>query len=433
MSNVVKYFNYAQQGAPSVANNWGDLTNLLDACLVTGFNIKSIASITRIGSEAVVTITLGHGYQADQVLLISGCDQAEYNGEHRVKSITSTTFIFDVVGTPVTPATGSSISVRTAPLGFEIAFIGTNKRVYRSTNTASSRPYLRVDNSDPASADWPSTYAKSARVTMAEKMLSVDTFGTGSRAPYDNTNRNEQLNGSGVTVINGWYRWWQQRNYINGDATADSAAATPKQWAIIGDDRGFYFHIQPCAQSLASATGFSGYCFTDFIPLNSKDVYTTLMCASDLSYAANYYNASMIGNLYPDIGNFFSTQLDYSGKVLLKDYSQTGTYVRAGFCSINSTLTQLVSGFSSHVPFPNGGNIGIEMYPVYLREELNVIVRGKMPGLYHIPQAAYTAYPAFSVITRTDLANKKFVLLAGCANNGVNQTRVAYDLTGPWR
>ena len=32
---TVKYFNSGMTGAPQIANNWGDLVSMLDACLST--------------------------------------------------------------------------------------------------------------------------------------------------------------------------------------------------------------------------------------------------------------------------------------------------------------------------------------------------------------------------------------------------------------
>ena len=183
MSNQVKWLYQGMTGAPVLTNTWGSLTALLDACLVTGFNLQTVSSITRSGSTATATLTAGHGFVVDQVMLIAGCDQAEYNGEFTVTAITATTVSFTVSGTPVTPATtAGAITLKVAPLGFEIAFTGSNKRVYRSPNPLSNRHYLRVDDSLPTG--YTTGWAKFARVTMAEAMADVDTC-VGGRAPYD--------------------------------------------------------------------------------------------------------------------------------------------------------------------------------------------------------------------------------------------------------
>jgi hypothetical protein len=86
---AVKYFTNFMEGAPQLTNAWGCMVDLLDACLVNGFNLKPITSITSANGTATVTIQAGHLFQVNQVILIAGADQAEYNGEKRVLSVTS--------------------------------------------------------------------------------------------------------------------------------------------------------------------------------------------------------------------------------------------------------------------------------------------------------------------------------------------------------
>ena len=43
---TVKYFNSGMTGAPQISNNWGDLVTMLDACLVNGFALKAIDTLT---------------------------------------------------------------------------------------------------------------------------------------------------------------------------------------------------------------------------------------------------------------------------------------------------------------------------------------------------------------------------------------------------
>ena len=43
---AVKHYNFGMQGAPQLANAWGDMTALLDAVLVDGFNLRTIDTLT---------------------------------------------------------------------------------------------------------------------------------------------------------------------------------------------------------------------------------------------------------------------------------------------------------------------------------------------------------------------------------------------------
>lgn len=57
---TVKYFNSGMTGAPQISNNWGDLVTMLDACLVNGFALKAIDTLTCVDGLATATISAGH-------------------------------------------------------------------------------------------------------------------------------------------------------------------------------------------------------------------------------------------------------------------------------------------------------------------------------------------------------------------------------------
>jgi hypothetical protein len=112
---TVKYFNSGMTGAPQIANNWGDLVTMLDACLVNGFALKAIDTLTFADGIATATISTGHAYRPFQVVEIAGAEQPEYNGQFRVLTTTMTTFTYAVTGTPVSPATTTtSLSAKVA-------------------------------------------------------------------------------------------------------------------------------------------------------------------------------------------------------------------------------------------------------------------------------------------------------------------------------
>ena len=118
---MVKYFNNLMGGIPQLTNVFGALTALLDAVLVTGFNLKTLDSLTCTDGVATATVSSGHGYTVNQVVLITGASPPEYNGEHIVLSANASTFTFALAGSPTSPATGT-IACKAAPLGFEIAY-----------------------------------------------------------------------------------------------------------------------------------------------------------------------------------------------------------------------------------------------------------------------------------------------------------------------
>lgn len=67
----------------------------------------AVTSVTRSGSTVTVTTTAAHGFTSGTVIRIAGANQAEYNGDVRITVTSDTTFTYSILGTPVTPATGT--------------------------------------------------------------------------------------------------------------------------------------------------------------------------------------------------------------------------------------------------------------------------------------------------------------------------------------
>jgi hypothetical protein len=416
----VKHYNSGMQGAPQLANAWGDMTALLDAVLVDGFNLRTIDTLTFADGIATARVNAGHLYLVDQVVTIAGANQAEYNGEVRVLSTTSLDFTFAVAGTPVTPATGA-MSVKVAPLNFEKAFSATNKRVYRSKNVLSNRPFLRVDNSlDPA---YTSTYAKKAKVLMAENMSDVDTV-VGAQAPFDPTKPTQNTigTGSGATAIDGWYKWYYSKLDQNYSESTGGTGGN-KSWVLVGDDRGFYLFNE----WQVAVYGRAGYFFTDFASFRQGDAYNTLLTATELYIAANTspgYNGA-------DHNSNCNRSLDFTGKALMRDHLQVGNYIRAGFLALNTNNAQQITGYSTAIPWPNGPDYGLILHPVYLRHESPGHLRGKMPGIFWVHNDSPMA--DLNIVSGvTGYPGRKFLIVTSGYSTAGNVARYAFDITGPW-
>jgi len=410
---MVKYFNNLMGGIPQLTNVFGALTALLDAVLVTGFNLKTLDSLTCTDGVATATVSSGHGYIVNQVVLITGASPPEYNGEHIVLSANASTFTFALVGSPTSPATGT-IACKAAPLGFEIAYTGTNKRAYRSTQLTSNKPILRVDDSQ--APDYASTYAKYGKVSIAQNMSDIDTY-VGSHAPYDPTNptKNEVATGTGSGIINGWYKWIYAHPYGAG-MTADGGTGN-RNFHLVGDSRGFVLSV---SSDVASPSSRRTYYFGDFNSLKSGDVFNYLLTASD-----DYNPAYSAATVYPSSMTEFEYTQSYVGKQLVTDYTNLGLPVRAGFAAFNAVATSSwVSGYQyNNSPFPNGANNGLLLSPVAIREESGH-VRGMLTGIYFIPHAL----PYSDGLILDNVNGKKMLLLSGGYSN--NPTRFAVDLTG---
>jgi len=422
MTNKVKWFHQGMTGAPVLTNTWGSMTALLDACLINGFNLQTATSITRDGNTAIATLSSGHGFMVDQVILVAGCTQPEYNGEFTVTAVTANTVKFTVSGEPASPATtASTITVKVAPLGFEIVFNNSNKRVYRSPNPLSNRHYLRVDDSLPTG--YTTTWAKFARVTLAEGMADIDTC-VGARAPYDPANpaKNEVPSGSGTSMYSGWFKWFYARQAAA--ETGGDGGTVARSWVLLGDDRGFF---------LANASGWSGdarllYAFTDFDSYKAGDNYASYLLAAE-----RYQTASSSGLTYPYQEAYSAQSNETTGKVCLRNHTQIGDQCRLGMLSLNDGNGQNISGRSGNIPFPNGPDYSLILHPISLRETSGGHLRGVLPGLYWLHQNQ--PYDHLSLIDNVlGYPGRKFLIVTlSSYSSEVNTCGFAFDLTGPWR
>lgn len=427
----VKWYTSSFENAPVVDSANGDLTKLLDAVLVNGFNVKSVSSITQTGGTATLTFPGTHGFFINQVVEIAGCNEAAFNGQFTVTSKATNTIQFAVDPASAASATGAAITVKTPALGWSIPFTdGANKRCYQSTNALSNKNILRVD--DGLDPNYSAAYAKFAKVMMIENngMTDINTF-TGATAPYrsDIPAAAYQSTGTGVNVVNGWYKWYYSVQENNNWNESKGTAAGAKNWWIIGDDRGFYISIEGQA-----GTGRTTHCFTDFTSYRAGDAYNTLLTARDWYNTAGT-NGGYGGGWKQDFSTNFPLSLDFTGKSLLKDYQQVGANVRAGFMSLNTNNAQTISGYQPGIPWPNGPDYGLILHPVYLRQENNH-VRGKIPGMMWVHNdqplqqldfiTGVSGYPGRTFVNMTTSIYK------GDGGTYFNVARMVFDITGPW-
>ena len=82
----------------------------------------SVTSINRAADVATVITSTAHGLDDCMTVTISGANETEYNGIFRIIVIDTTTFIYNVVGTPATPATGTILADPTVTPGQVIIF-----------------------------------------------------------------------------------------------------------------------------------------------------------------------------------------------------------------------------------------------------------------------------------------------------------------------
>jgi len=417
---TVKYFNSGMTGAPQITNNWGDLVTMLDACLVNGFALKAIDTLTFADGVATATISAGHAYSPEQVVEIAGADQPEYNGQFRVLTATMTTFTYAVTGSPVSPATSAtSLAAKVAPLGWEKAFAGTNKAAYRSQNPTSPQNLLLIDDSLKMPG-YTTTWAKWANVGICENMTDIDTI-VGAQAPYDPNNPTKNWKQVQANQW-GWHKWYHART-IGYERNGDHGVGN-RNWVLIGDDRLFYLFCTNAAGY--PSNGRNSYCFGDITSFKPADNYATVLAADDNDLGMNNY-VSYPGQ-FSDYGLILS--LRFTGKVLLRNHTQLGNPVRFGLTSLNTNNNQQICG-RGPMPFPNGPDYSLWLLPTYVQQE-DGHMRGILPGMLWMPQDR--PYSDQTIVDNVvGQAGKRFLLVRTQYSSETEGAQIAFDITGPWR
>ena len=373
----VKYFRDGQVGAPVLTGTPGALIAVLDACLIDGFNAHLLDSLTQVGGVATATVAAGHGYVEGDILLLSGADQAEYNGEVKISNVTITAFDFAVPDAPASPATGV-ITSRIAPVGgWSKAFSGANKAAYRTSAVGGLLGmYYRVDD----------TGTTLARVVGYESMTDVDT-GIGA-FPSD-----AQVGGGG------W--WWK----------SDSADATARPWTLAGDAGLFYWFPDRRSSQQPPV-----YCAGEMETWKLGDQYAGLLIAG---------NANL--NNWPGTA---LTYLDGASNMawIARDHTQIGGAEPARFYGHRLGGTRLGVGGAQ---WPGVVDFGLYHAQITYTED-NSIPRGAVIGLYQpiqdMPLSPGDVAPGA-------LGGDRDLLVVGHGyyTGGWLSGRALIDITGPWR
>ncbi|WP_314324679.1 hypothetical protein, partial [Comamonas aquatica] len=283
VSTSVKWAVSSMVGAPVLNGTAGSLIAVLDAFLVNGFGTKAVDSATVTDGICRMNITGGSAAQDHCVIQLAGVtgDGVALNGPQRVKAATAS-YVEFACDLPDGPLTGT-ITFKIAPLGWEKVFSKTNVAVYRSTDPAATRCYLRVDD----------TGSRNARVVGYEAMAGVDE-GIGAFP------QQVQISGGG---------YWPK---------SEAVSAAARGWTAAGDSRGFVLHTHNTAD-----TGVSGcvWGFGDLDALKSGDTYAcALFCAATDITAATSVPSSAIEHVSPSAG---------TGVFLTRSYTGIGSCVQA--------------------------------------------------------------------------------------------------------
>lgn len=394
----VKYINSAMPRAPVLTGEYGRLTTLLDAFLITGFGAITPLSIVVAGGIATVTVNSGDTFADYAIVSVSGATPAELNGEQCVlPGATATQFAFKTAAADGTAS--GVVSIRYAPVGqWESVYTGTNKRVYRSTDLAGSRLYYRVDDS----AGAPSPMPRRAHLRGYEQMSDVDT----GAAPLPVASQLSCL----------------YKSFNDG--------TSPVAWDLFGDSRAVLLALSTVSN--ANGTPLTQWLrgFGDPVPLAPiGDPY-----------------AAFVSSAAADTQNFYWGRLDSGSS---NSANGGGTYVARpmGAAAAGSVACDLrpqtgtaggVSGNDAYLGPLAGATDGLlRLAPVYMLAS-DGSPRARIPGVRYMPQNGALAAGLTARTVAPDYnSDRRFVALGTNAASSYidpSPTGVYFvDATGPWR
>lgn len=416
MAATVIWHSSLLTGAPTLTNAWGSLVALLDACLVNGYGVKTVATLTSTSAGvATATVTAGHAFVMGQVVQIAGCAQSNYNGNWTVTSVTATTFSYqmDVPGTVRTATTTTSITAKTPGLGWTKPYSTTNKAAYKGVGGTGNM--LLVDNA--LRSGYTTTWAKWAAVGIVSAMSSISTI-TGIQAPYDPSRPTRNWSEAPVGDDWGWAKWIHGR--VGGRLQDGDGGAGNREWRLVGNGTLFYLWVK---QSL-SWGGYVMYAFGDVNSyVSAGDATGTILIATEASYEASSGDGT---------GGGVAVSQGYQGKWMLRPWTQLGLPVRVcGVPTLHLLDNQLGSG-RGPMPYPHGPDNGLWLTPTQLMEEGASLIRGEMPGLYWMPQ--YKPVGSGVIIDQViDGTARQLMTQSFGGYTGEDAGfLMAVDITGPW-
>lgn len=387
----VKWITSEMRGAPVLNGTPGTLIAVLDAFLLTGWGAATAISVEVLDGVGTAIFNAGITFTQCAVVAISGATPAALNGEARVLTSASDRITFET-DAPNGTATGSIVFKFAPQGGWEKAFSGTNKAVYRSTDVQSAKHCLRVDDAGTTTA----------RVVGYETMSDVDS----GVAPFP----------TAAQFADGGY-WWKSA-YANSTANA---------YAFFADPRA----ILKAVLTWSSHKNVEWRGFGDAVPLaTAGDAWATFLSSGGSSSGAaggyqrcqldngagpsTSYGMLHVARVFSGIGGSApAVQIPGAGATSVRSGQDTTFGVGPSSVTGAMTLTSLYLADATAGANP----------------------RARVPGVRYVPHSGTDSlFSRFSVVdgAGTD-AGRRFMSVP--TGDGVSNAQgvVFVDITGPWR
>lgn len=382
----VKWYDSAMPGAPALNTaSAGSLLAIFDACLVNGFGAKAITSFVVSNGVATATVPGGHTFSADMVCRVAGA--TALNGEHRVVSTTTAAVSF-ATALPDQTISGGSPVIDVPPAGWE-KMNGAGQAAYRSTDPASSRYWLHVD-------DAVGSFTV-ASVIGCEELTDINTR---------------------VNPFPAARQYFAK--YVNSGQQATA-------WSLYADER---FMIWMPA--------FSGgyrmsHAFGDLLPANAVDQHATVLVAPT-SAPADFGTVDAPGNIahtttVSQNGVLARAYTGFPGPAAMRAVS--ATFLGSGHTGVSSG-----AGGAGITGYPNLSDSGLILAPIAAMEVAGgaSTMRGTIPGALFVAQYLAGAIADGAILDGTGLLAGRKLRASQVGSQSNNQRgALLVDITGPWR
>lgn len=129
---------------------WRTANNIVIASLsgvTLAVTTVNISSLTRSGTTATGTTASAHNFATGMQLTIAGANETDYNGTFTITVLSTTTFSYELTGTPATPATGTiTASYTGASISCEATEPGENGNLASGAELQITSPIVGLDS-----------------------------------------------------------------------------------------------------------------------------------------------------------------------------------------------------------------------------------------------------------------------------------------------
>lgn len=349
------FFHSEMAGSPDNTNVAGSTLAILDACLVTGFNIRSVLSATVSGGVMTLNYTVPHEYEDGVWLRLDGAP----GGTIVQRCTTAAGASSLTIAAPgfADGAVSGSLSTRVAPADWEKPFFDTNKSVFRSKvfGPGSTQFFYRASDT-VAGPQFP----------MFRGFVSMTDVDTGTE-PFPTV---AQVSGDGSSITR-----------------ANQAAALP--WAVIADGRSVYLL---CAYS--TGPNLYSHFFGDLAPLSSTD--------NHFGGVFSWNSSSGYGLNGEQSAAFSPREFDNAPGAVVTSSMVLGL----GYASGNGAF-----------PSPVDGGLVLQR-PVLMRQSVSgYAIRGAMRGLMHCSGIPVPAGQSWTVLPSVDGVQGRVVVVLDRGNS----------------